>query len=102
MSRHVPERSCIVCSSKKEKRYLQRMVRLPQGGVVADVTGEMPGRGAYLCGSEDCWEVAVSDHRVARALRLERDSRLAQEVRAAKDTFLCNESVAVTKEDENT
>ncbi len=87
MSRHVPERSCIVCSSKRDKRYLQRMVRLPEGGVVADVAGGMPGRGAYLCGSEDCWDLAVSGDRVARALRLNRNTRLAEQIRAARDVF---------------
>ena len=36
----------------RQKRELTRVVRTPDGRVVLDPTGKMPGRGAYLCGSQ--------------------------------------------------
>lgn len=41
-------RSCVVTKEKLEKRELLRIVRTPEGTVVADITGKVNGRGAYL------------------------------------------------------
>ena len=52
--RHIPERTCVACGSKKPKVELVRVARSPQGKVAVDTTGKAPGRGAYICGP-DCW-----------------------------------------------
>ncbi len=44
----IPMRSCVVTKEKLEKRELLRIVRTPEGSVVADITGKANGRGAYL------------------------------------------------------
>jgi predicted RNA-binding protein YlxR (DUF448 family) len=43
-------------------------VRTPDGRVVIDPTGKMPGRGAYLCNSEECRRVAFDRGSLQRAL----------------------------------
>ena len=66
--RHIPERSCVACGIKKPKRDLVRIVRSPQGQVSVDLGGKAPGRGAYLCGENDCWTLALGRGRLSRSL----------------------------------
>ena len=47
--RRVPQRTCVSCGVKTDKRELLRLVSVPGDGVVADLTGKKNGRGAYLC-----------------------------------------------------
>ncbi len=65
--RHIPERTCVACGSKKPKRDLVRIASSPQGQVSVDPTGKAPGRGAYVCGA-DCWDTALGRGRLARSL----------------------------------
>ena len=65
--RHIPERTCVACGSKKPKAQLLRVARSPQGQVSVDPTGKAPGRGAYVCGP-GCWETALGRGRLARSL----------------------------------
>jgi predicted RNA-binding protein YlxR (DUF448 family) len=65
--RHIPERTCVACGSKKPKAEFVRVARSPQGQVSVDRTGKAPGRGAYVCGP-DCWDTALGRGRLARSL----------------------------------
>ena len=67
--KHVPQRSCIACRQKFDKRRLTRLVRTVDTGVVVDTTGKQAGRGAYLCDRPDCWKKALSSNLIERALR---------------------------------
>ena len=53
-AKKIPMRQCLGCNEHKPKRELIRLVRTPEGEVVADMTGKKNGRGAYLCPSESC------------------------------------------------
>ena len=46
--RKIPLRSCVVTKEKLPKKELLRIVRTPDGHVVADETGKLNGRGAYI------------------------------------------------------
>lgn len=55
----IPERRCVGCGEKKQKRDLIRIVRLPDGETVElDTTGKKSGRGAYICPSKSCLKKA--------------------------------------------
>lgn len=54
--KHIPQRSCIVCRRKVDKRQLTRIVRTAEAGVLVDPTGKLNGRGAYVCDQIVCWE----------------------------------------------
>lgn len=69
--KHVPQRTCIACRRTDAKRGLIRLVRTPEGQVVADPTGKSHGRGAYLCHNLACWEQAIKRQVLQRALRTE-------------------------------
>ena len=65
-----PERTCVGCRLKAPKDGLLRLVRPPDGGVVAvDPGGSAPGRGAYVHPDARCVEAALRRGALARALR---------------------------------
>ena len=68
--KHIPQRTCVACKEVNEKRSLIRLVRTPDG-VVIDTTGRLPGRGAYLHDSKECWEKALKRGWLARSLKTE-------------------------------
>lgn len=68
--RHVPQRTCVGCRTTAAKRGFVRVVRRPDGHVVVDPTGKANGRGAYVCASPSCWEVALKRGRLAQSLRV--------------------------------
>lgn len=47
--RKIPRRKCLGCGEMKEKKELIRIVRSSDGAINIDLTGKMPGRGAYIC-----------------------------------------------------
>ena len=73
MPKKVPMRTCIGCGECKEKKSMVRIVRTPEGSIVADPGGRMNGRGAYLCRNADCLEKRSGRRRLAArsAARLE-------------------------------
>ena len=68
MMKKVPMRMCVACREKKPKKELIRVVRTPEGEIVADETGRKNGRGAYLCRSEACLNKALKIRALDRAL----------------------------------
>ena len=47
-NRKIPMRSCAVSREKFPKQELLRIVRTTDGSVVADLSGKINGRGAYI------------------------------------------------------
>jgi len=70
--KHVPQRSCVVCHRKLDKRQLTRIVRTADADIVIDPTGKRNGRGAYVCEQSACWDKITQDGRLLnRALKTE-------------------------------
>lgn len=67
-NKHVPQRSCVICRVKGDKKNLIRIVRHPDGGAVIDVAGKLPGRGAYICPDEECISRAKKSGLLAHSL----------------------------------
>jgi predicted RNA-binding protein YlxR (DUF448 family) len=82
MKKHIPQRTCIGCREVEAKRELMRIVRTPEGRVIADPTGKKAGRGAYLHREHECWQAVLSARgRIEHALNM--DTPLLAEDRAA-------------------
>ena len=47
-NRKIPMRSCVVTREKLPKQELLRIVRTTDGSMVADISGKINGRGAYI------------------------------------------------------
>lgn len=69
--KHIPQRTCVACRRKLDKRRLTRIVRSLEAGVVVDPSGKLNGRGAYLCDNGACWDKALSERLLDRALLTE-------------------------------
>ena len=63
-----PQRSCVACRAKKDKRALTRLV-FAKGRITIDESGKMNGRGAYLCASASCWRQSATGPALGSALR---------------------------------
>lgn len=68
MPKKVPQRTCMGCQAKKDKRELVRIVRSPEGEISVDPTGKKPGRGAYICPDLECLNKVVKSKRLERSL----------------------------------
>lgn len=67
-TRKIPMRMCVGCREMKEKRQLLRIVRSPENVISFDRVGKAPGRGAYVCRSQECLTKAVKQKQLERAL----------------------------------
>lgn len=64
-----PERTCIACRSTAPRGDLVRVVLDPEGIVVIDLRGKLPGRGAWLHADLECLRAVDSDpQKIFRAL----------------------------------
>ena len=85
----IPQRQCMGCRERKEKRELIRVVRAPDGGVSLDFRGKAPGRGAYICPDPACLKKAIRSKSLERSLETaipeEIYARLEQEMEEGKD-----------------
>ena len=86
-TRKIPMRMCVGCREMKEKRSLLRVVKSPEGAISFDRVGKAPGRGAYVCKSKECFEKAVKQRQLERALETRIDeavfTQLMEEIDAS-------------------
>ena len=84
MQKKIPQRQCMGCRERKEKRQLIRVVRGTDGNVSLDFGGKMNGRGAYLCPNPECLKKAIRAKALDRSLEVtipqEVYDRLAKEM----------------------
>jgi predicted RNA-binding protein YlxR (DUF448 family) len=76
----------VACRTTRDKRELLRVVRAPGGGVAADPTGRLPGRGAYVCRDLDCITNAIRRGTLSRALETPVPAGLQDELAATVTT----------------
>ena len=79
-TRKIPVRMCVGCREMKEKRALLRIVKNAEGAISFDRVGKAPGRGAYVCKSEECLTKAVRQHQLERALETKIDEAVYQQL----------------------
>ena len=52
----IPQRTCMGCNEKKDKKDLIRIVKNKANEILVDKTGKLNGRGAYICNNVECLE----------------------------------------------
>ena len=86
MPKKIPMRQCLGCREMRPKAELRRIVKSPEGEIGIDLKGKAPGRGAYICLSEQCLKKARKSRALERALETsigeEIYERLEAEIRA--------------------
>ena len=55
----VPQRKCIACQDRDNKKELIRIVKNKEGEIFIDLTGKANGRGAYICKDCECLKKAI-------------------------------------------
>lgn len=75
-TKHISQRTCIGCRTVLAKKGLIRIIRSPEG-VLVDLTGKAPGRGAYIHGVRSCWQQALKGP-IAHALKCELSAEARQ------------------------
>jgi len=78
--RRRPQRTCLGCRQSFDRDRLIRLVAAPDGRLLVDYRGRLPGRGAYVCPVGDCIARAVVPARLSRAFRREGVRGDAQEL----------------------
>ena len=71
MIKKIPQRQCMGCRERKNKRDMIRVVRGTDGTVSLDFSGKAPGRGAYLCPDPECLKKAIRSKALSRSLETE-------------------------------
>jgi predicted RNA-binding protein YlxR (DUF448 family) len=82
-----PQRTCVGCKQITTKRELIRVVRTPDGRAEVDRTGKQTGRGAYLCAHRDCWERALAQKQLNRALKMTLTDENTAQLRAFAESL---------------
>lgn len=81
MIKKMPQRTCMGCNIKKDKKDFIRIVKSKDGNIDIDRTGKMPGRGAYLCDNIECLEKAIKTKRIDRVFETKIDDEIYENLR---------------------
>ena len=76
MLKKLPQRTCMGCNSKKDKKDLIRVVKNKEEIISIDKTGKANGRGAYICNNIECLEKAIKSKRLERVL----ETKISEEI----------------------
>jgi len=76
MQKKIPQRQCMGCRERKNKRDMIRVVRGTDGTVSLDFGGKVNGRGAYVCPDPECLKKARKSRSLERCL----ESAIPEEV----------------------
>ena len=70
MQKKIPQRQCMGCRERKNKRDMLRVVRGTDGEVSLDFSGKLNGRGAYVCPDSECLKKARKSRALERCLEV--------------------------------
>ncbi|MDQ0416882.1 MULTISPECIES: RNase P modulator RnpM [Thermoactinomycetaceae] len=87
----IPLRKCIASQEMFPKKSLIRIVRTPDNEVLIDPTSKKSGRGAYLCAKEDYIDLAQKRKAIERALKVQIDPALYDQLREYAKTVIHDE-----------
>ena len=65
-----PQRTCMGCNEKKDKKELIRIVKSKDGDIQIDKTGKQNGRGAYICNDINCLEKLIKSKRLEKVFEM--------------------------------
>ena len=78
--KNLPQRSCVICRTQKNKNELLRIVKNKDNIVKVDEKGKEPGRGAYICYNQECLEKAKKNKKLEKALNTKIDEEIYIEI----------------------
>ncbi len=79
--KNIPQRSCVICRIKKDKKDLIRIVKNKENEIKIDKTGKQDGRGAYICDNIQCLEKAIKSKQLEKALQIKIEDEVYENLR---------------------
>ncbi len=70
MQKKIPQRQCMGCRQRRDKKDLLRVVRTVDGTAMLDFSGKVNGRGAYVCPNAECLKKAQKSRALERCLEI--------------------------------
>lgn len=71
-----PQRTCMGCNEKRDKKELIRIVKNKDNEISIDRTGKLEGRGAYICDDIKCLEKLIKSKRLEKVF----DTKISDEI----------------------
>ena len=78
--KNLPQRSCVICRTQKNKNELLRIVRNKENIVKIDEKGKESGRGAYICYNMNCLKKAKKTKKLEKSLESKIDENIYLEI----------------------
>ena len=76
-----PQRTCMGCNTKKDKKDLIRIVKNKENQISIDRTGKKEGRGAYLCDEIQCLEKIIKSKRLEKIFEMKISEEIYENLR---------------------
>lgn len=76
-----PQRTCMGCNEKKDKKDLIRIVKNKQNEINVDKIGKLQGRGAYICDDIKCLEKLQKSKRLERVFEIKIADEIYEKLR---------------------
>ena len=79
--KNIPQRTCTVCRTQKNKNELLRIVKNKENIIKVDEKGKEPGRGVYVCLNMECFEKAKKTKKLEKALDIKISDEIYDEIK---------------------
>ena len=79
--KNIPQRTCIGCKTKKNKKDLIRIVKDKEGNIFIDRTGKANGRGACICDNITRLEQAVKSKSLQKSFEMNITEEIYEKLR---------------------
>ena len=79
--KNIPQRTCSVCRTQKNKNELLRVVKSKDNIIKVDETGKQSGRGAYICYDMECLEKAQKSKKLEKALEIKIEDEIYEQMK---------------------
>ena len=79
--KNIPQRTCSVCRTQKNKNELLRIVKNKDNIIKVDEMGKEPGRGAYICYDMECLEKAQKRKGLEKALEIKIEDEIYEQMK---------------------
>lgn len=76
-----PQRTCMGCNTKGDKKNFIRIVKNKQNEINIDRTGKQEGKGAYICDNIECLEKLIKSRRLEKVFEMKISEEIYENLR---------------------
>ncbi|MDU1598552.1 RNase P modulator RnpM [Peptostreptococcus anaerobius] len=87
----IPQRKCIACQERDNKKKLIRIVKNKDNEIFLDPSGRANGRGAYVCANHECLSKAIKSKALNRAFKMDVEDEVYRHLLDELDKVSSNE-----------